>query len=145
METSESEAALDSLIPETCWVLLGQKHLGRIAVADDGDIHVLPVNYTLVQGRIIMRSGSHSILRGAVPCRATLEVDDIDEPARRGWSVSVKGALVNVTDQAPEDPQLVSLELDTWAPGTKPLVIELQPTNITGRYLYPTPGVDSSK
>ncbi len=145
METSESDAALESLIPETCWALLGQKHLGRIAVIVDDEIHVLPVNYTLQQGRVILRTGSHSLLREAAPCHATLEVDDIDEAERRGWSVSAKGALEEISDEAYDHPQLASLDLDTWAPGSKPLVMQLRLAGVTGRHLYPTPGVDSSK
>jgi len=139
METSVSDAALDALIPETCWVLLGKKSLGRVAVVVDGDIHVLPVNYALRQGRIILRSGSNSILREAAPCKVTFEVDDIDETARRGWSVSAKGILEEITGVANEDPQLDTNSLDTWAPGSKPLVLEIRTTEVTGRYLYSTP------
>lgn len=138
METSISDAAFDGLIPETCWVLLGQKHLGRLAVVIDAEIHVMPVNYALHAKRIVVRTSSNALLAEAAPCNVTLEVDDIDEVARRGWSVSVKGLFHEITD-ADEASQIASLDIDTWAPGSKPLVFEITPGELTGRHLYPTP------
>lgn len=139
METSASDAVLDALIPETCWVLLGKRNFGRVAVAIGDDVHVLPVNYALRQGRIMLRSGSNGILREAAPCNVTFEVDDIDETARRGWSVSAKGVLVVVPPAEHEGTPLATDGLDTWAPGSKPVVLEIQTTEVTGRYLYATP------
>lgn len=136
METSGSTTALDTLIPETCLALIGKKHLGRLALVIDGDIHVVLVNYVLQGNSILFRTASNTLLAEAAPCKVTLEVDDIDEGARRGWSVSAKGICRDVADTAAA-PQLATLDIDTWAPGSKPLLFEIAATELTGRHLYP--------
>ncbi len=137
METPPSAATLDTLIPETCAVLLAQKRLGRLAVMVDGDIHVVPVNYVVDGTGIAFRTASTALLTEAAPCHVTFEVDDIDEETRRGWSVSVKGTCEEITGAAGDDPRLA--DLDTWAPGAKPLAYRITPTEVTGRHLYPSP------
>lgn len=136
METPLSAATLDTLIPETCTVLLAKKRLGRLAVVVDGDIHVLPVNYVVYGTGIALRTAPTSLLAEAAPCQVTFEVDDIDEESRRGWTVALKGTCSLLPD-AEGDPRLADLE--TWAPGPKPLTYAITPTEVTGRHLYPSP------
>lgn len=136
METPSSVAAFDTLIPETCSLLLAKKRLGRLAVLVDGDIHVVPVNYVVYGSGVALRTASTSLLAEVAPCPVTFEVDDIDEQSRRGWTVAIKGICSLVAD-AEGDPRLA--ELETWAPGSRPVTYAITPTEITGRHLYPSP------
>ena len=122
-------------------VLLGQKRVGRLAVAVEGDIHVIPVNYALDGGTVVFHTGPSTVRRRRPRYRrVTLEVDDIDEPSRRGWSICVKGLCSEITDATDEESRrLGELDVETWAPGARPRLFKISPAEVTGRALYPTP------
>jgi nitroimidazol reductase NimA-like FMN-containing flavoprotein (pyridoxamine 5'-phosphate oxidase superfamily) len=58
MKTQDQEATVRALDQETCLRLLATQRLGRLAVvAEPGrGPHVVPVNYTLLRGSIVLRS-----------------------------------------------------------------------------------------
>jgi nitroimidazol reductase NimA-like FMN-containing flavoprotein (pyridoxamine 5'-phosphate oxidase superfamily) len=78
---------------DTCLQLLAQRRVGRLAFVEEGGHPVvLPVNYLLDRGSVLIRTGEGSKLAAAVrKARVAFEVDEIDDDLQIGWSVVVKG------------------------------------------------------
>ena len=89
------------LTDEECRKLLGERHLGRLALVDaDGPV-ILPVNYTLDEGSVVFRTDPGSKLDAAAAgATVAFEADAVDERDRTGWSVVVRGTLADITDPA---------------------------------------------
>lgn len=116
-----------------CLELLGQAGLGRVAVNRDGVPHVVPVNYALLDGQVVFRSGSgtkHDAALAGQP--VSFQVDDIDADAHTGWSVLVSGTARLVTDPD-ELARIDTLGLVAWAPGGRHDVISVAPDLVSGR------------
>lgn len=121
-------------IPETeCWELLGATAIGRIAWCEAGGPTVLPVNITIHDGAIWFRTKAHSpMARYANHGEVAVQIDDADEFTRSGWSVLVRGRGELVAyGLGPE-----SLgEPAPWPEGSRPLLVKVVPSSITGRRL----------
>ena len=94
---------LKELDTTECLRLLGQRGIGRAAVATPDGPHLVPVNYAVLDGSIAIRTSPYSLL--GTYARASMlafEVDDIDEETHSGWSVVVRGRCLPETD--PDDP-----------------------------------------
>ncbi len=131
MEVPEDHSGIEILSAEECDRLLESTPIGRVAFVDGGDIHVLPVTYRMHEGLIVFRTDrgtklSHAGRHGAV----SFEVDHWDPTTRTGWSVLVKGAAVEVD----EDAGLLALGLHPWAdPSSRRAWITIRPDDVTGR------------
>jgi uncharacterized protein len=121
------------LTDEECRRLLGERHLGRLALVDaDGPV-ILPVNYTLDQGSVVFRTDPGSKLDAAAAgATVAFEVDAADERDRTGWSVVVRGRAGEVSDPADLE-RLRALPLYPWAPGAKAHYVRIRPASVTGR------------
>lgn len=127
-------AELEQLDVETSMRLLAEHHLGRVALNDPGGPLVFPVNYVFDQGAVAFRSDLGTKLRAAEQhTTASFQIDHVDERLRIGWSVLVRGRLVEVVDPG-EIAHLDALKIDPFAPGEgKFHLVRLQPRVITGR------------
>ncbi len=117
--------------------LLETQEVGRLVYTRRALPAVMPVNYVVRGGGILIWTGSASSLgqavRGAV---VAFEADDLDRATRSGWSVTVTGTAKLVTDEA----ELVRARVDgpvPWAPGIKDHLIRIPLTMVTGRWLGP--------
>jgi nitroimidazol reductase NimA-like FMN-containing flavoprotein (pyridoxamine 5'-phosphate oxidase superfamily) len=121
------------LSKDECFRLLAGQHLGRLVLVDDRGPIALPVNFVVDQHTVLFRTDEGTKLdvagRGA---RVAFEVDGVDEAARTGWSVLVRGEAVEVTDPA-ELARVRRLPLYPWAPGGKGHYVRILPTLLTGR------------
>jgi hypothetical protein len=71
-----------------------------------------------------------------------MEVDELDQQRRRGWSVVVQGRAAAVAEPA-EMVQLWTVDgLVPWAPGIRNVFIQVTPRRISGRLLAHSPGSD---
>jgi nitroimidazol reductase NimA-like FMN-containing flavoprotein (pyridoxamine 5'-phosphate oxidase superfamily) len=114
---------------EACRALLDTAPVGRIVYVDDVT-RVRPVNYVRVGERIYFRSDHPSPNDELV----TFEVDHIDDLARQGWSVIVRGtARALPSDDL--DAALLAL-LEPWAPGPKHWVVVVGIDSIEGRWVH---------
>jgi uncharacterized protein len=122
-----------SLDPDRCKELLAQACVGRVAVVVNGVPEVTPVNYGLLDGDVVFRSGTGTKLHAALTSQpVSFEVDRIDEDRRVGWSVLVSGESSVIDD----DERLVraeALDIDTWAPGTKDAFVCVRADLVLGR------------
>ena len=83
---------LEVLEREECIALLGSVTVGRIAITSNALPVVLPVNFVLLDDRIVIRTSRGTKLDAAT--RNTVvafEVDEIDMVEQTGWSVLVTG------------------------------------------------------
>ncbi len=119
-----------------CLRLLAAHRFGRLAVnMGDGPPMIRPVNYVFdersqsVVFRTAPGSKFHVLLRAA---SAAFEIDGIDEAARTGWSVVIRGVTDEVTDPS-EIGRLDRLGLEPWAPGPKRHWMQIRAWTVSGR------------
>lgn len=125
---------LDVLELPECWRLLDGRGVGRVAflAEADGPPHVVPLNYAVRDQGLVMRTRRGSLLdvaagRSAGGCRASFEVDHIDDAQSEGWSVLLQG--VASRDEAGDEPA----DVEPWAGGARVRRIHLAPQTVTGR------------
>jgi nitroimidazol reductase NimA-like FMN-containing flavoprotein (pyridoxamine 5'-phosphate oxidase superfamily) len=128
---------LQVLERDECLRLLATATIGRLAITFGALPVILPVNFRLVDDRIVFRTGVGTKLDAAA-CGAIVafEVDEFDPMSHTGWSVVVTGQAREVTDAD----ELASLEIDLvprWAPRGDGRVVEVPTEMISGRRLLP--------
>lgn len=135
-EDDTSPGSLSRLRKQECFELLRTRTVGRLAYVARADVpDVVPVNYVVHDGAILLRSGVGPKLQAAER-RAVVafEVDDVDEHAHTGWSVVVVGRARRLTpaerDALPPDAVPVA-----WARGPRWAVVRLDPARVEGRRL----------
>ena len=120
--------------PSHCQELLESQSIGRIAwQAADGP-QILPVTYAYHEGTIIFRTSPYGVLSELVrPTDVAMEIDELDQQNRQGWSVVVQGRAQGVA----EPDQLVRMwtvgGVVPWASGIRNVFIQIVPHRITGR------------
>jgi uncharacterized protein len=118
-----------------CLDLLAAHQVGRVAYCDDLGPVVLPVNYALDQGTILIQVSPHSNLaRHLRTAPTSFQVDEFDDYTQTGWSVLVRGQAGYV------DPADLPADEDrphTWAEGQRTLHVRITPRDISGRRLLP--------
>jgi hypothetical protein len=109
--------------------------IGRLAVNGSRSPHVIPVNFTLVDGGILIRLGtgwSAFHLDGAA---VTFEADEADPHRRSGWSVVVEGIARLLPD---DETARLGAKLPSpmvTEPGVR--VYEIVPFKVSGRAVEP--------
>jgi nitroimidazol reductase NimA-like FMN-containing flavoprotein (pyridoxamine 5'-phosphate oxidase superfamily) len=124
----------EELPPDKCRLLLGSRALGRVGVSIGALPAVLPVNYSIVGGRIVFRTAPGTKLEAATAGTVVaFEVDDYNSDRREGWSVMVRGISQEITD--PDDLAAArALRLDSWALGeAADRFVAIDTTLMTGR------------
>src|SRR3712207_9446988 len=105
-------------------------------------------NYGMDGETIVIRTSPGTKLSATQHANVTFEVDEIDQFARSGWSVLVRGLAEEVTEA--HGPDLVRRTHDAgvrpWAPGEHGHWLRLIPHHVTGRRGVPRgtpPGLDT--
>ena len=135
--TVDDEAGILSRVE--CLGLIAHATFGRIAISSGALPMVLPINFRLVDERIVFRTGSGTKLDAATRnAVVAFEVDEIDAMSHAGWSVVVTGMARPVTD--PTDlARLAEANIPRWAASDTDHVIEVPITMVTGRRIGPHP------
>jgi anti-anti-sigma factor len=125
--------AFGVLSERQCRLLLGHERVGRVAVSEDAQMAVFPVNYSVVSDEILFFTGEGTKLRAATAnARVTFEVDHVDPVAETGWSVLVVGFTREVTE-----PDVVAgaraSGLRPWAHGDRSHLVALTTEVVSGR------------
>ena len=133
-----SSDGLVALEVDECLALLEVTEVGRLAFIDGDELTVLPVNYRLVEGAIVYRTGfGHVLDTLSTGPRVAFEIDGMDPQTWTGWSVLVRGRAEEVADVA-ELEQLRESPPRPWAPGTREHYVRILPSHITGRRITRT-------
>lgn len=129
----QTESGTRELTREECLSLMSTVPVGRMVFTDRALPAIVPVNFVLDHGQVVVRTGASSTLAAAVRGSVVaFEVDDFDRTARNGWSVTITGQARQVTD--PDELERLSrLGLEPWAGGDKPNVVVVPVELVTGR------------
>ena len=137
--TTDMEPVLGELSEAESLGLIAQAEVGRIGFTGRFGPVVLPVNFKLVGGVIIIRTEEYGSLgedlrtgiTGA-DYKVAFEVDEFDPATRTGWSVMVQGGVHHVDDEA-ERAALLAVGVEPWAGGERALFLRITPSLVTGR------------
>lgn len=135
------DEGLDLLDEGECLALLSSASLGRVAVSMGALPVIFPVNYVVVEGAVLFRTGAGTKLAAATDnAVVAFEVDSFDEGEHSGWSVLVVGAAGVVSDPA-ELEAASRLPLVPWADGRRDHYVRVPVEFVSGRRIvHPLPG-----
>lgn len=122
-----------------CQQLLRSGVAGRVALSTPTGPQIVPVNYSVVDDAIVIRTSPYSVL-GTYGRDTTFafEIDAFDREHARGWSVQVRGRVQAITDR--DEIQMVRevAEVHPWAGGARSLYLRLRWTEVSGRQVGAT-------
>jgi transcriptional regulator with XRE-family HTH domain len=121
------------LMPTECRRLIAAGGIGRIAFVTTSGPVVLPVNFAVVAGTIVIRTGEGTAVAGHADERVAFEVDHIDEALSQGWSVLVRGVAHRVAHPAELHNIRREAALWPWPGGDRDIYVRIIPDMITGR------------
>jgi nitroimidazol reductase NimA-like FMN-containing flavoprotein (pyridoxamine 5'-phosphate oxidase superfamily) len=115
--------------------LLPAKTVGRLAFLHEGAPMIMPMNFTLAEEGIVIRTLAHGAAARAVDTAVAFEVDDIDDFLESGWSVVVTGTAQFLTEEQLNRLRLSDAAPNPWAAGPRTLFLLVPLTGVTGRRL----------
>jgi len=133
-------AALDSagfeiLDRAECLALLSKATLGRVAVTIGALPAIFPVNFCMVAGQVVFRTGEGTKLTAALSGTiVAFEADCASEEHGEVWSVQIVGASRLVEPVADVEAGQVAA-LRSWAPVPLRYLVKITPETISGRRL----------
>ncbi len=122
------------LTRDECERLLRSGVGGRIALCSPNGPHIVPVNHSVVDDAIVIRTSPYSML--GTYGRDTMlafEVDQFDHERQRGWSVVARGRAEAVEQASELEHIRDTWEPRPWAGGSRNLYLRLPWTELTGR------------
>jgi nitroimidazol reductase NimA-like FMN-containing flavoprotein (pyridoxamine 5'-phosphate oxidase superfamily) len=133
------EPVLEELSEAESLRLIEQAEIGRIGYTGRFGPVVLPVNFKLVDGKVIVRTQEYGALSedlrtgiAGADYKVAFEIDEFDAATRTGWSVLVQGAVHHVADEA-ERAGLLAAGVEPWAGGDRAQFLRIVPSLVTGR------------
>jgi nitroimidazol reductase NimA-like FMN-containing flavoprotein (pyridoxamine 5'-phosphate oxidase superfamily) len=136
-------SGLEILSREECLALLETATIGRIAVTVDALPVVLPVNFAVSGGTVVISTAPGTKLHAATRRSVVgFEVDAIDPLYHAGWSVLVTGTAEEIVDPV-EIAAARRLPLRAWGLGESADIhyVRIEATLISGRRLAATPAL----
>lgn len=122
---------------DECLELLGRAGVGRVGLTVDALPAILPVNFSLLDGDVVFRTGWGSKLRAAADGQVVcFEVDGFDPADRTGWSVLVIGRSEVLRDRD-RVARARALALEPWAPAPRDHFVLVRTEMISGRRIGP--------
>lgn len=117
-----------------CRDLLGATTVGRCAISTPQGPVIVPVNHTVVDDALILRTSPYSQLGTyGWSARVAYEVDSYDEATRSGWSVVALGTCERIDNVAEATFLRTFHDPDPWARGARTLFLRLRWDQLTGR------------
>jgi len=121
------------LTADTCWQLLRDTEVGRLAVVIGDHPDIFPINHSVDHGTLVFRAAEGTKLAGAVPDRpVAFEVDGYEAASGEAWSVIVKGQATRI-EQMHELFEASDLPLFPWHATPKQHFVRIVPEEISGR------------
>jgi len=116
-----------------CRTLIETGGVGRIAFSTTAGPVVLPVNFTVVNGSIVVRTYSGSLIESRGDERVAFEVDHLDEVLCQGWSVLIQGQAHRVLQPGELRHLQEAATVVPWPGGEPEVYIRIVPDQISGR------------
>ncbi len=115
---------------EQCWDMLRTHEVGRLAFRLVDELHLTPINYAVDQQTLLFRTGEgNKLLSVALGSEVAFEIDEYDEDSAR--SVVVRGTPRLLEED--EAHRAEDLPLRPWVRSPKYNVVEIVPTDVSGR------------
>lgn len=116
-----------------CLRLLARGCVGRLGLTSGALPTVLPVNYRLIDDRVVFRTSAGSKLEAATrDAVVAFEVDEVDAVWHTGWSVVVVGVAREVVDPRELD-VLAAANVPRWARSQPDRFVEIGLEMVTGQ------------
>ncbi len=128
-------AVVQKLTSADCRSLIAPGGIGRIAFCTVSGPVVLPVNFTVVSGSIVVRTNPGTLIEAHGDERAAFEVDHVDEVLRQGWSVLVLGQAHRVLQAGELRHVREEATILPWPGGDRDVYVRIVPDQISGRRL----------
>lgn len=130
----DSTGEFRAISPARCRELLETQGVGRVAWQTADGPQILPVTYAWHEGTIIFRTSPHGVLSELIrPTEVAMEIDEIDQKTRRGWSVVVQGRAHGVAEADELARLWTAGDVVPWASGIRNVFIQITPHKVTGR------------
>lgn len=136
----EHDQQVYQLDEDACRTLLAEQTIGRVAFMGEHFPTILPVNYVMFDGLIVLRTDPGSKLT-LLPLRpAAFEIDGTTSDSTTGdagaWSVVVQGHAREVTTALGDRyDRLRATEIELLSPGDKAHWIAIEIEHVSGRRL----------
>ena len=133
------DEGLELLTEAEAWDLLAGGTVGRVGVTVGALPAIFPVNYEVIDGTIVFRSGEGTKLSAAAAgAVVAFEVDDFEVVDRTGWSVLVVGTAEVVHDLE-LTMRVLDSQLEPFAGGRRATIVRIRPGFVSGRRIVPSP------
>jgi nitroimidazol reductase NimA-like FMN-containing flavoprotein (pyridoxamine 5'-phosphate oxidase superfamily) len=124
------EEPIGVMTPDECWDMLRANEFGRLAFHLAGEVHLTPINYAVDHDTLLFRTAEGSKLLGVeMNPDVAFEIDEFDEHHAR--SVVLRGVARHLGED--EEHRAENVPLRPWVPTLKYDVVEIRPTEISGR------------
>ena len=124
------DGPIGAMTSEECWDMLRANEFGRLAFHLGGEVHLAPVNYAVDHDTLLFRTAEGSkLLAVEMNSDVAFEIDEFDE--HRARSVIVRGVARHLPEE--EEHRAENVPLRPWVPTLKYDVVEIRPTEISGR------------
>ena len=124
---------LETLSGAECLALLGSNDFGRIGLSINALPAILPVNYKVVDGVVVILSaGGAKLSAAANHSVVAFEVDNYSPSGEYGWSVLAIGVAFRVEDE-PELLARLHGSMEVWIDASAATLIGIRPDIISGR------------
>jgi nitroimidazol reductase NimA-like FMN-containing flavoprotein (pyridoxamine 5'-phosphate oxidase superfamily) len=138
-----AQRVVEGLDEAACMELLGTGTIGRLIYNSRYGPVALPSEYKIYEGSIVFRTYRATFteedLRTGIAhaeYQVVVEVDHVDQEAREGWVVLVRGTAHHVDTEA-ERASIANVDLQSWVEGEPEHFIRVDPISITGQRLRP--------
>jgi nitroimidazol reductase NimA-like FMN-containing flavoprotein (pyridoxamine 5'-phosphate oxidase superfamily) len=121
------------LTPPQCCQLIAAGGVGHFAVSTSAGPLVLPVNFAVVSGTIVIRTAEGTMIDRYGDGPVAFEVAHIDDALRQGWSVLVRGRAHHVRHPAELNRMQQDAAVWPWPGGEREVYVRVLPERITGR------------
>ncbi len=127
---------------ERCLALAASVPIGRVVYTDQALPAVLPMNFVLDHGEVVIRTASGSALAAAIRnAVVAFQADDFDPSTGTGWSITITGQA-RLVDGVEEAAHLARLPLHPWVPAVDGQFIRIPARRVSGRRFGPAAHVD---
>ena len=127
---SDDGDIITELTTEECWTALRGDEFGRLAYRLGDELGLVPVNYAVDGETLLFRTAEGSKLLGVVMHPdVVFEIDHFEQ--EQATSVVVRGQARKLEED--EEHRADNLPLRPWVDTLKYNVVEIEPTQLTGR------------
>jgi uncharacterized protein len=118
------------LTRDECWAMLHEHEFGRLAFHLASEVQLVPINYAVDHETLLFRTAEGGKLLGVVMNPdVAFEIDEYDD--HRARSVVVRGVARRLEED--EQHRTENIPLRPWVKTPKYDVVEIRPTEISGR------------